>query len=60
MTTEKSEQKKEKRISVSISLTETERDNLTKIAESYGLSLSAFLRLAANKYAEIDLNNEVR
>jgi len=58
MTTEKSEQKKEKRISVSISLTETERDNLTRIAESYGLSLSAFLRLAANKYAESDIKEE--
>lgn len=43
---------KEKRVSVSISLTETEKIELTQLAESYGLSLSAFLRIAAKEYGE--------
>lgn len=41
-----------KRVSVSISLTETEKKELTQLAESYGLSLSAFLRIAAKEYGE--------
>lgn len=43
---------KEKRVSVSISLTNKERDELKRIANEYGLSLSAFLRLAAKEYAK--------
>ena len=50
--------KKEKRFAVSVSLTESERDKLREIAKSYGLSVSAFLRLAASKYIEQD--NEVK
>lgn len=42
--------KKEKRISVSIALSDAEREDLTKYAKQYGLSLSAFLRLAAKEY----------
>lgn len=41
-----------KRVSVSISLTETEKKELTQMAESYSLSLSAFLRIAAKEYGE--------
>lgn len=43
---------KDKRVSVSLSLTINEKEELMKIAKSYGLSLSAFLRLAAAKYVE--------
>lgn len=43
---------KEKRVSVSISLTNKERDELKRIANEYGLSLSAFLRLAAKEYTK--------
>lgn len=42
--------KKEKRISVSIALTDVEREELAEYAQRYGLSLSAFLRLAAKEY----------
>lgn len=42
-----SKEKKAKRVSVSISLKDSERDELRGYAERYGLSLSAFLRLAA-------------
>ncbi|WP_415687408.1 hypothetical protein [Gardnerella vaginalis] len=42
--------KKEERVSVSISLMDSERDELRGCAERYGLSLSAFLRLAAKVY----------
>ena len=41
--------KKEKRVSVSISLTDSECDELGGCAERYGLSLSAFLYLAAKE-----------
>lgn len=43
---------KEKRVSVSISLTETEKNELTEQARKCGLSLSAFLRIAAKEYGE--------
>lgn len=43
---------KHKRVAVSVSLSPEERDCLRKIANRYGLSLSAYLRLAAVKYAE--------
>lgn len=43
---------KDKRVSVSVSLTRKERDELKAIAKNYGLSLSAFLRLAAAKFVE--------
>lgn len=43
---------KNKRVSVSLSLTINEKEELMKIAKHYGLSLSAFLRLAATKYVE--------
>ena len=39
-----------KRVSVSISLTDAEKEALTAAARNYGLSLSAFLRLAAREY----------
>ena len=42
-------EKKEKRVSVSISLKHSERDELRGFAERYGLSLSAFLCLAAKE-----------
>lgn len=45
-------QEKEKRICISVSMTPKERDELKEIAKKYGLSLSAFLRLAAAKYVE--------
>lgn len=41
----------EKRSSVSISLAESEKNEIKDIAKGYGLSLSAFLRLAAKEYA---------
>ena len=47
-----SREKKEKRVSVWISLTDSERDELRGCAERYGLSLSAFLRLAAKEYVD--------
>lgn len=50
--------KKEKRMSVSISLTDSERDELRGCAERYGLSLSAFLRLAATEY--VDNHNSIQ
>lgn len=37
-------------MSVSISLTDAEKEALTAAARNYGLSLSAFLRLAAREY----------
>ena len=37
---------------MSISLTDSERDELRGCAERYGLSLSAFLRLAAKEYVD--------
>jgi post-segregation antitoxin (ccd killing protein) len=42
--------KKEKRISVSVALSHAEREELTEYAKQYGLSMSAFLRLAAKEY----------
>lgn len=42
---------KEKRVSVSISLAESEKNEIKDIAKEYGLSLSASLRLAAKEYA---------
>ncbi len=46
------EQNKDRRASVSISLTLNEKEELMRVAKSYGLSLSAFLRLAAAKFVE--------
>lgn len=46
-----------KRCSISVSLTPKERDELKEIAKKYGLSLSAFLRLAAAKYVENEKKN---
>lgn len=42
---------KEKRVSVSILLAESEKNEIKDIAKEYGLSLSAFLRLAEKEYA---------
>ncbi len=50
--------KKEKRVSVSISLTNSECDELRGCAERYGLSLSAFLRLAAKEH--VDNHNSIQ
>lgn len=50
--------KKEKRVSVSISLTDSECDELGGCAERYGLSLSAFLYLAAKEY--VDNHNSIQ
>lgn len=47
-----------KRCSISVSLTPKERDELKEIAKKYGLSLSAFLRLAAAKYVEDSKGNK--
>lgn len=44
--------KKEKRISVSIALTDSEREELTEYSKQYGLSMSAFLRLSAKEYID--------
>ncbi|MGA5744781.1 ribbon-helix-helix protein, CopG family [uncultured Rothia sp.] len=41
----------EKRVSVSISLAESEKKEIKNMANEYGLSLSAFLRLAAKEFA---------
>jgi hypothetical protein len=49
-----------RRRNVSVSLTDAERDRLTEYAESLGLSLSAFLRMAANKFIDEDKNKEVQ
>lgn len=35
-----------------VSLDKTEKEKLTYIAKKHGLSLSAFLRLAANEYID--------
>lgn len=43
---------KEKRKALSISLTKHEQDMLREKARAYGLSLSAFIRLAAKAYPE--------
>lgn len=51
-------EKKEKRVSVLISLTDGEREELRGCAERYGLSLSAFLRLAAKEY--VDNRNSIQ
>ncbi len=40
-----------KRVAVSISLTESEKNEIKDMANGYGLSLSAFLRLAAKEFA---------
>lgn len=45
-------EKKEKRKAISISLTKHEQDMLREKASAYGLSLSAFIRLAAKAYPE--------
>ena len=47
---------KDKRVSMSISLTQKERDELMEFAKSKGLNFSAFLRLAAFEY----IKNEER
>lgn len=52
--------KKEKRVSVSISLTDSEREELRGCAERYGLSLSAFLRLAAKECAANHVSASLR
>ena len=44
--------KKEKRVSVSISLTDSEREELRGCAERHDLSLSVFLRLVAKEYVD--------
>ena len=41
----------EKRVSVSISLAESEKKEIKNMANEYGLSLSAFLRIAAKEFA---------
>ena len=43
-------EEKEKRQAISISLTKHEKEMLQEKASTYGLSLSAFLRLAAKAY----------
>ncbi len=43
-------EEKEKRKAISISLTPHEQERLREKANAYGLSLSAFLRLAAKAY----------
>lgn len=53
-------QKKELRKTISVSMTDSERDRLAQVAKSYGLSLSAFLRLAANRLIEEDKIKEVQ
>lgn len=58
MTPWKAKEKKAKRVSVSISLKDSERDELRGCAERYGLSLSAFLRLAAKEY--VDNRNSIQ
>lgn len=50
--------KKEKRISVSVALSHAEREELTEYAKQYGLSMSAFLRLAAKEYIANRKNKE--
>lgn len=47
---------KEKRQAISISLTKHEKVMLREKASAYGLSLSAFLRLAAQEYPYIKKN----
>ena len=51
--------KKELRKTISVSMTDSERDRLAQVAKSYGLSLSAFLRLAAKKFIDEETNEEV-
>ena len=41
----------EKRVSVSISLAASEKKEIKNMANEYGLSLSAFLRIAAKEFA---------
>lgn len=55
MTDNKTSQK-EKRNNYSISLTRSEQEEMVKFAENLGLSLSAFLRLAAKDYMDIKEN----
>lgn len=43
-------EEKEKRKAISISLTKHEQDMLREKAQAYGLSVSAFIRLAAKAY----------
>ena len=45
-------EEKEKRKAISISLTPHEQDMLREKAQAYGLSVSAFIRLAAKAYPE--------
>lgn len=45
-------EEKEKRKAISISLTKHEQDMLREKAQAYGLSVSAFIRLAAKAYPE--------
>lgn len=42
--------RKEKRASISVSLTESERDELMEIANEHGLSVSAFIRPVAKEH----------
>ena len=41
----------EKRVSASISLAESEKNEIKNMAKEYGLFLSAFLRFAAKEFA---------
>lgn len=45
-------EEKEKRKAISISLTKHEQNMLREKASAYGLSVSAFIRLAAKAYPE--------
>lgn len=54
-----SKKDKDRRKCISISLTETEKERLMEKANAEGLSLSAFLRLAANKYIAVEQEKEV-
>lgn len=45
-------EEKEKRKAISISLTKHEQDMLREKAQAYGLSVSAFIRLAVKVYPE--------
>lgn len=43
---------REKRISISFSLSKNERDRYAELAKQNGLSMSSFLRLAAEEYVK--------
>lgn len=44
---------RERRYSVSLSMTKNEKDTLMEVARAYGLSLSAYMRMAAYEYDEL-------